>query len=450
MSKIFLCVVNMSIASSWVILCILALRLAFARFPGRYSCILWYAALFRLLSPWTIPVKTGALWSVRPAFREIVDRMGPKLAEGLSAVGAAARAASSEAYPAFGPVSLQALIRAAVLIWMLGMAGMALWAGISYGRLVRQLAGAEKQEENVYLVQNLRTPFAMGILRPRIYLPKDPAAGRPCILLHEKMHIRRRDPLLKSIACLALGLHWFNPLVWLAFFMLERDMERACDEAVLDETGYGMKKEYAEALLSVSVAQEGIRGIPLAFGEGKIKDRIRHVLRYRKPTAAARVALLLIVGAASLGLIVNLKKDTASEEIPAWLERAWEWRTPYAGNASAVGNITDAWYTMADASKDGIALFTDSPPYGVRIRYRISEESELDAEGIRENYPFFLERNVGVLFALVENLGYVEITFDDTAAWRFKREEYEARYGDLWKQAETLEGLAKLYEKIGA
>lgn len=448
MSKIFSNVVEMSITSSWVILCILALRLALARFPGRYSCILWYAALFRLLSPRAIPVRIGMLPVLQPAFRKIADRLGPGFASGLSSADVVARAVSSAAVPAFGPVSSQMLVRGAALVWILGMAGMLLFAGISYRKLIRQLSGAEKQEENVYLVENLRTPFVLGIFRPRIYLPKDSAAERRCILLHERMHIRRKDPLLKAAACLALVLHWFNPLVWLAFLALERDMERACDEAVLDEMGYGMKKEYAKALLSVSAARTGIRGIPPAFGEGKIKDRIRHVLRYRKPAGGACTALFLIVGAVCLGMAVNPKKDAPPVEGPSWLARAWEWRTPYTGNASAVGNITDAWYTMADAPKDGFELFTEGQPYGARIRFRISEESGLDAQGILENYSSIMEENVGVLFALVENLGYVEITFDDTDTWRFEREDYEARYGDLWEQTETLEGLIKLYEEM--
>ena len=448
LSKIFLNVVNMSIVSSWVILCILAVRLVLPWAPRRYVCILWYAALFRLLSNWSIPIGIGAFPVARPVVQEISGRLGMGIEGSVLAMNAI-RAASSSIYPASGSSVWQSLMQGAFLVWILGMAGMLIYAGLSYKRLAHKLSEAEKWEGNVYLVQNLHTPFVLGIIRPRIYLPKELNRERRYVLLHERMHIRRRDPLLKAAACLALVLHWFNPLVWLAFWVLERDMECACDEAVLDELGSGMKKEYAEALLTVAMAQTGFQGIPLAFGEGEIKGRIRHILRYRKPTAWICVVMLLMAGAACLGFLLKPQSAALSEEVPSWLERAWEWRTPYTGNASAVGNITDAWYTMADASKDGFELYTDEQPYGVRIRFQIAEGSELDAEGICENYDSLIEENVGILFALVENLGYVELSFDGMAACRFLREDYEARYGNLWEQTETLEGLVELYEKMG-
>lgn len=457
MSKLFLTILNMSIPASFVILAVLAVRLLLKRAPRAFSCALWAVVLFRLLCPFSLN-SVLSLLPVKPqAIPSNIGTMAiPRVDSGITVIDQAVNSALPAATPYMSINPMQVVIAVSALVWILGAAALLLYAVISAVRLHIRLSGSQQLEGNVYLAHNLNTPFVLGIIRPRIYLPESLSERETSyILSHERMHIRRKDPLVKSIAFLALSLHWFNPLVWVSFVLLAKDMEMACDEAVLREMGPGIKKEYSTSLLSLATKHLIFNGTPLAFGEGEVKGRVKNILNYKRPAFWAVIASVAAVAVVCAGLALNPKEDAAPQPsdnsaYPEWLASVWEWRTPYVGNASSVGNITDSWYTFYDASKNGFELYTDEAPYGAKIRYTLNEASGLTADEVFQNYSAAIEQNIVVLFSLVENLDYVEIAMGDESVYTFQREIYEAQYGDLWSQSETLEGLEMLYGKIGS
>lgn len=463
MSEFFLSILNRSIAGGYVILVVLLVRFLLKYAPKAYSCALWYVVWFRLLCPFS-PKSAWSLLLVRP--QTVPADLGymavPEIRSGIGLVDRPVNALLPAATPCYSYNPMQAVIDAGTWIWAAGAVCLFGFTLISFFMLHRSLAGAQKKEKGVYVAENLRTPFVIGIFRPRIYLPAGlTEEEKDCILCHERMHIHRGDTLVRGLAWIALCLHWFHPLAWAAFYLMGRDMEMACDEAVIRRIGEGRKKEYSGVLLSLAVGKRFSLGTPLAFGEGEVKGRIRNLLSYQRPGRFMAAILLAAVAVLGIGLALNPKETEAAragsgreetmaetDSVREMLERAWEWRTPYVGNVSAVGNITDSWYTLADASKNGFELYTDEEPYGVRIRYRINDSSGMTPETIYTHYSGVLEENAGILFALVENLGYVEISFDGEAVYRLERESYEEAYGNLWEQSETLDGLSGLYQKM--
>lgn len=465
MSELFLAILNMSITACYVILAVILVRLILKRAPKSISCALWAVVLFRLLCPFSInsvlsllPVRTQAIPS------NIATMAEPQVNSGISVIDHAVNAVLPQATPLMSINPMQVVIAAAAFIWVLGVAVFLAYAVLTWLRLRTRLSGAENVEGNTFRAPNLATPFVFGIFRTRIYLPEGLTEKETAyILSHERMHIRRHDPLVKSIAFLALCIHWFNPFVWASFILLAKDMEMACDEAVLREMGPGIKKEYSSSLLSLATKHLIFNGTPLAFGEGEVKGRVKNILNYKKPAFWGVIAAIVVAAAAVAGLALNPDNpdagdntpvspdsttDPESAEYPEWLKTAWEWRTPYTGNASAVGNITDSWYTIYDAAKNGFELYTEEEPYGARIRYSINPDSDLDAGEIYDNYSSVLDTNVILLFSLVENLDYTELSFGENVVYTFKRDIYEELFGDLWSQSETLEDLQRLYEKI--
>ena len=168
-------------------------------------------------------------------------------------------------------------------IWILGIIALLVYSLVSVLILKKQLKNARLIDNNIYEAKNLKTPFMLGVIRPKIYLPVGlDDTERSYILLHEQTHIRRTDHIIKIIAFLVLSVHWFNPLVWIAFMLMNTDMELSCDEKVLKEMNEDIKKPYANSLLSLAAGRHILNGSPLAFGEGNVKRRIKNVLSYKK------------------------------------------------------------------------------------------------------------------------------------------------------------------------
>lgn len=314
--KLFLLVFNMSLTSCVVILAVLLARLALKRAPKIFSYALWAAVLFRLLCPvsFSLPISLLGTLQSEPAnagkMEYITEDIGymekPEItlpAPGLnSAVNKILPPATPEA--SVNPVQIYLIICA--YIWLIGILSMGIYSGVSLWKLRKGLKDAVHEKENIYRFQGKGSPFVYGLFCPRIYLPeKIDEEERAYLLLHEQIHIKRGDAIFRLMAFLALWLHWFNPLVWLAFTLSGRDMEMSCDEAVILRLGGKVKKEYSASLLNMAAGNrivwgvsKGIStGIPLAFGESDTKSRIKNVLRYRKPT-------MLLLGAAAVFSII--------------------------------------------------------------------------------------------------------------------------------------------------
>lgn len=304
MEKLFLTIVNMSVAASYVIVAVLLLRLLLKKAPRKYSYALWIAAAFRLCCPVSFSAGFSLFGLLRltqrgAALEFVPENLGtmtqPQVHTGLPVVNRALNDALPAATPAASANPTQLIVFAAALVWCAGVAAMAIYALISYARLRRRLRTATRREGRVFESERVRSPFVLGVIRPKIYLPYGLSEeSRAFVLAHEACHLKRFDPLVRLFSFCLLALHWFNPLVWAAFFCMSRDMEMSCDEKVLENGGAGA---YSLCLLSVASGRRFPAPGPLAFGEIGVKGRIRHALKWRKPrrwAAAAAIALCAV------------------------------------------------------------------------------------------------------------------------------------------------------------
>ncbi len=302
LNNVFSTILDMTITGSIVILVVLAARLALKRMPKILSYCLWAAVLFRLLCPVSISLPVSAVPEV-PSVKENYTLSDTRV--DISDVGQAAYDAFQGAVIGIDrPITVPVVDRTpagnvtkevtidywelAVLLgqyaWLLGIAVMAVISLVSYIKLRKLLAEAVRLNGNIYQVDNIPSPFVMGLLRPKIYLPSGlTEQEKEYILLHEQHHIHRGDHIIKAVSYAALCLHWFNPLVWIAFTLSGRDMEMSCDEAVLKKLGGEVRADYSDSLLRFSVGRTTISGAPLAFGEGDAGKRIRNLKRWKKP-----------------------------------------------------------------------------------------------------------------------------------------------------------------------
>jgi len=309
MGSILLTVLNMSMTASFVILAVCAARLLLKKAPKAISYALWVVVAFRLVMPFSfesmfslMPIKPN------PIPQDIVYQAAPQIDTGLNtfdnAVNASLPAPAQELVSSINP--LQVWLAIGELIWLIGIAAMVIYSIVTIFLLKRRLRGSVHIKDNIYAADNLKTPFVLGYINPKIYIP----AGlnpeeKEYIILHEQTHIRRKDHIVKLFAYLVLCLHWFNPFVWVAFVLMGADMELSCDERVLKELGSGIKKDYSASLLSFSTGRRIINGSPLAFGEGGVKSRIKNVLNFKKPSRIIIIVAVLIVAALSIGFATN-------------------------------------------------------------------------------------------------------------------------------------------------
>ena len=307
---------NMSLTASVVIVFVLLLRFLLKKAPKIISYALWGLVLFRLLCPISLesglslfglvhaPVTpSGTLTSsIEYIPSDLVQTESPSAV--LPAPGMEETAPQGVEQPAAHAAETPVVLAAD--IWVAGVLGMGLYGVISYLRLRRKLVTASPLRENIYLVDGISSPFVLGLLHPKIYLPSSLGEQElPYIVLHEQHHIRRLDHLVKVLAFVALSLHWFNPLVWLAFVLAVRDMEMSCDEAVIRKMGDGIRADYTASLLSLATGKHTIAGIPLAFGQGDTKGRIRNLANRKKPAFWVVLAGAVICALAALGLLTN-------------------------------------------------------------------------------------------------------------------------------------------------
>lgn len=308
LEKLFIEVMNMSLTGSLVILAVMFARLCLRKTPRIFSYVLWAAVLFRLLCPVSFSagfsllglLQNGAVSGSRMEYipEDIGYQMEPAMHLPVPAVNEIVNASLPAGNPKGSVNAMQIILYVGARIWILGSLALLLYGVVSLVRLMKRLGGTKHERENIYRMEGRGTPFVCGLFWPRIYLPEGLLAEEErCILLHEKIHIRRGDHIFRLLSYLALCLHWFNPLAWLAFSLSGRDMEMACDEAVIGKMGNRVKKEYSASLLSIASGRRIAKGIPLAFGEGDTKSRIKNVLRYKKPAR-------FIMGAACAACVI--------------------------------------------------------------------------------------------------------------------------------------------------
>lgn len=310
-------ILNMSITGSVVILFVLLARLLLKKAPKVFSYALWSVVLFRLMCPVSITTDFSLMKlfdtpavenSQHTTAVEYIpyDVVHTQELEVRLPVPPAVNEAVNEVLPqehaALGADPLEGVFAIGSMIWMLGIGAMAIYSVASCILLRRNLIGAVLLRKNIYLADGIGTPFVMGIIRPRIYLPSALSEQEQrYIILHEQHHIHRGDHIIKALAFLALCIHWFNPLVWVAFVQSSKDMEMSCDEAVVKKLGESIRTDYSASLLSLSTGRRMIAGTPLAFGEGDTKSRIKNMLNWKQAKPAV---IFLSVVAVILAVIV--------------------------------------------------------------------------------------------------------------------------------------------------
>ncbi len=318
MSTVFLKVLNMSITAGWVILAVIVLRLLLRKAPKWSVCLLWGLAAVRLV----VPFSFKSIFSLIPSGETIpanIEMMRqPVIDSGVGVINDAVNPLVGSFAPDPSVVTsinpLQAVIPLLGLIWLLGACAMLVYALASYRKLKKSVAASVLAEEGVMVCDEVPSPFILGLFQPLIYLPSSlEEETRGYVLDHERAHIKRRDHFWKPLGFLILAIHWFNPLCWIAYILLCRDIEAACDEKVIR----GMDKEavaaYSQALLDCSFPRKRIAACPLAFGEVGVKERVKNVLNYKKPAFWIILAAVVICIVAGVCFLTNPKKTPEEE-----------------------------------------------------------------------------------------------------------------------------------------
>ena len=365
MSNLFSQVLNMSMTGSVVILLVMLARLILKRAPKIFSYALWSVVLFRLLCPVAFTAPVSVLNALKPEVQEA--------SESTSVVYFLPAEVSHDSDFTFVPAenqsgidSVQAeesehtrldLMMVASYVWIVGSGIMILYSVIQYIRLRLKLVGAMAYRGNVYRADYIDTPFVMGIFSPKIYLPSDvPMNERKYIIAHERHHIRRCDHIIKLLAYFALCIHWFNPLVWVAFILAGKDMEMSCDEAVIRKMGSQIRADYSASLLRLATHKKIIAGMPLAFGEGDTKGRVMNMAKWKKPRLWVSLICLLLCTTIWVACAVNPQTAGSTEStttVKVSTSNGLNIRQEPSTIGAVVGNYDDGTIITILEIKDG-------------------------------------------------------------------------------------------------
>ena len=314
MSELFLKIINMSISASWLILAVLILRLVLKKAPKWVNVLLWGIVAVRLICPLSFESALSLIPSSETIPLDIEMAAKPTIDSGVPAINSVVNPVLSSFAPPQHVLTsanpLQIWIPILNIIWLIGVGALLLYTAVSYWRLCRKVDTAVRYKGNIFQSENVSSPFVLGIIKPRIYLPFN-MNGQDLehVVAHEQAHIHRKDHWWKPLGFLLLTIHWFNPLMWLAYVLLCRDIELACDEKVIKELGNEQRADYMQALVACSVNRRMIAACPLAFGEVGVKERVKSVMNYKKPAFwVIIIAVIICVGVAAC-FLTNPKQD---------------------------------------------------------------------------------------------------------------------------------------------
>lgn len=381
MNKLFLTILNMSLTGAFVIGAICLARLLLKKAPKKISYYLWAVAAFRLVFPFSIESTFSLIpFKAKIIPPDIAMQSLPRIDSGIPYVNNAVSRILPAASPAASVNPLQVWTAIGTFIWLMGFVVMLIYGLTSFAILKRKMQEAAHFEENIYEAINIKSPFVLGVFKPKIYLPMGLSGQeRSYILLHEQTHIRRRDHLVKFLSYFLLCLHWFNPLVWAAFLLMGRDMELSCDERVLQEIGSEIKKDYSLSLLSMATEGRIIGGSPLAFGEGSVKGRIKNVLNFKKPSRVMIVAAVAFVTVLSVGFAVDRTTNK-----PMLMNNVVQ--EPHSAGTEAEVNDTAIPSDIAQTVEEGLLVIMSSPLSSSNPQDYINEHWDV-YEDLTAKYP---------------------------------------------------------------
>ncbi len=318
MTEHFLNLFNISVTASYLVLAVIFLRLIFPKMPKFIRPVLWGIVGIRLLFPFSIESIFSLIPSKEIVPPEMVYHNKPQIHTGITMVDNVMNPVFSESFAPQAGASvnpLQIVVGIASNLWILGMVLMCIYTIATYFVLRRRVFDATKLEDNIYQSEKVNSPFVLGIIRPRIYIPYNLSETElNCVIAHEKAHIKRGDHLIKPLAFLILTVYWFKPLLWIGYILLCKDIELACDEKVISKMDKNARREYSETLINLSIPHGMILASPVAFGETNVKERIKNVMKYKNPTFWILLLSGLTVIIVAVCFLTNPK--TEQENIP--------------------------------------------------------------------------------------------------------------------------------------
>ena len=360
MAAVFLKLLNLSISASWLVLAVLALRLVSKRSPKWMNVLLWGIVALRLV----LPFSTESALSLIPSAETVSPAAvqfdpAPTITSGVSVIDNAVNPSLSEHFAAVPTASVNPLYVWAYLagwVWLIGLGAMLLYALVSYLRLRRRVSVSLCVRENIYLCDAISSPFILGVVKPHIYLPSGlDEVQRQNVLSHEQAHLARRDHWWKPLGFALLAVYWFNPMLWLAYALLCRDIELACDERVIRTMDESAVKTYSTVLLACSMPRKAVITCPLAFGEVGVKERVKNALHYKKPAfwvVAASVTVCIVV---AVCFLTNPPTDTDAAGLVGFHREQVTYADVTGASGAQPSNVqltaeeTDAVYALLDA-----------------------------------------------------------------------------------------------------
>jgi len=447
MENIFLSVLNMSLTASFIIVVIMLVRLPLKKAPKIISYALWAVAGFRLVFPFTLESVFSLLpFKAAPIPRDIAMQAVPRIDSGITIIDNVVSASLPAAVPYASVNPLQIWTFIGSCVWLFGIVAMLIYSFVSIVWLKRRLRDAALIEGNLYEAYNLKTPFVIGLFKPKIYIP----AGlndeeRRYIILHEQTHIRRHDHAVKLFAYFVLCLHWFNPLAWVAFILMGADMEMSCDERVIKELGGDIKSAYSLSLVRVAAGRKILNGSPLAFGEGGMKERIKNVLNFRKPSRVIITLAVALVAVLSVGFAVNRASDNSIDESKLLTKLGYskefvlnviDHRTVFSEDNEHISQIIKSLPLQADRKYISFSL-EDGQAKEINIVYEYDENTSYRGGNGLDPFPETVrENNALLLFSTVEGLEKVNfLHYDGSQALNridsYTMQDLTGRFGEI-------------------
>ena len=324
--ELFPQIFNMSITGTIIILAVIFVRFLLKKAPKIFSYALWAAVLFRLLCPvsfsldisflnqFDVPVTESGSIEYVPA--NIVHMVEPSISTPIAVVNDVVNESLPQGDEQLVADALESPMSIITYIWFWGIAALVIYSTFQYIKLRKRLIGATTLCGNVFMADHIDSPFVIGLVCPKIYLPSSLSeTEQEYVILHEKHHVKRGDHIIKILAFATLCVHWFNPFVWLAFVLSGKDMEMSCDEAVMSKMDYDIRAEYATSLLRFATGRKLLVGTPLAFGEGDTKDRVKNVMTYKKPLLWLSVTAGVVIVVAVVIFMANPTKNYESSDV---------------------------------------------------------------------------------------------------------------------------------------
>jgi len=395
----FLKTLNMSIAASWLILAVVLLRFILKKAPKWVAVLLWGIVALRLVVPFSFESALSLIPSAETFNAHNIQYETPAISSGIPAVNNAVNPVLGETFApnsvgSINPLYIWTLVVSA--IWLVGIAAMLLYAVISYVRVRRSVAERAPYKGNIFLCDHVKSPFILGLIRPKIYLPSNmDATSMEPVIAHEKAHLTRRDHWWKPLGFLILTVHWFNPLCWIAYVLLCRDIELSCDEKVIRQMDLDGKKRYSTALLECNAQRRLVTICPLAFGEVGVKERVKNVLNYKKPAFWVIVVAVIACGVVTVIFATNpVKKQPPMNDLQLISADVMDFRSDppilYSMNTSELDELSSR---LKDINMTGVDddLMGMTPYYSIKI-------TDQKVEGFSVS-GFDTDRNhVGILY----------------------------------------------------